>query len=308
MYDTIKLYQKFEYGKPNIDDVMAQMQSIKEITYDTGNHIIQGTYKGIRVNYNEHTMSVSGSLAKYHYGNNLETLTMSASEVAIRSLSDLIGFDLSNSIVSRVDFSSNMLTDYKPKYYYKFLGHLSRYNRFDNGDTLYYNQQSKNLLFYDKIKEAKKKQMPIPNEYLGKNVLRYELAIKKELAKFCNRTIKVKDLYTRDIYNLFLYKWQEIYTNIDKQKNNIEIMQKHIEKPKHFDSQLLTGLVQKVGYTTIENLIEQMKLTKTFQHKEYYSRLKRKYRNMAEQPIDNADVINEINIKVNDIVFMQEES
>ena len=308
MYDTIKLYQKFEYGKPNIDDVMAQMQSIKEVYHDTGTHYTQGRYKNIVVNYNEHTMSVSGSLAKYHYGNNLETLTMSASEVAIRSLSDLIGFDLSNSIVSRVDFSSNMLTDYKPKYYYTFLGHLSRYNRFDNGDTLYYNQQSKNLLFYDKIKEAKKKQMPIPNEYLGKNVLRYELAIKKELAKFCNRTIKVKDLYTRDIYNLFLYKWQEIYTNIDKQKNNIEIMQKHIEKPKHFDSQLLTGLVQKVGYTTIENLIEQMKLTKTFQHKEYYSRLKRKYRNMAEQPIDNADVINEINIKVNDIVFMQEES
>lgn len=306
MYDTIKIYHRFEYGKPNIDDVMAQMQSIKEITYDTGNHIIQGTYKGIRVNYNEHTMSVSGSLAKYHYGNNLETLTMSASEVAIRSLSDLIGFDLSNSIVSRVDFSSNMLTDYKPKYYYKFLGHLSRYNRFDNGDTLYYNQQSKNLLFYDKIKEAKKKQMPIPNEYLGKNVLRYELAIKKELAKFCNRTIKVKDLYTRDIYNLFLYKWQEIYTNIDKQKNNIEIMQKHIEKPKHFDSQLLTGLVQKFGYEKIDSMIEEMKLTKTFQHKEYYSRLKRKYRNMAEQPIDNADVINEINTKVYNIVLIQE--
>ena len=34
--------------------------------------------------------------------------------------------------------------------------------------------------------------------------------------------IKVKDLYTRDIYNLFLYKWQEFYTNIDKQKSNIE--------------------------------------------------------------------------------------
>ncbi len=308
MYDTIKLYHKFEYGKPNIDDVMAQMQSIKEITYDTGNHIIQGTYKGIRVNYNEHTMSVSGSLAKYHYGNNLETLTMSASEVAIRSLSDLIGFDLSNSIVSRVDFSSNMLTDYKPKYYYKFLGHLSRYNRFDNGDTLYYNQQSKNLLFYDKIKEAKKKQMPIPNEYLCKNVLRYELAIKKELAKFCNRTIKVKDLYTRDIYNLFLYKWKEIYTNIDKQKSNIGLMKYKMSKPKHFDSQLLTGLVQKFGYEKIDSMIEEMKLTKTFQHKEYYSRLKRKYRNMAEQPIDNADVINEINIKVNDIVLMQEES
>ena len=308
MYDSIKLYQKFEYGKPNIDDVMAQMQSIKEVYHDTGTHYTQGRYKNIVVNYNEHTMSVSGSLAKYHYGNNLETLTMSASEVAIRSLSDLIGFDLSNSIVSRVDFSSNMLTDYKPKYYYTFLGHLSRYNRFDNGDTLYYNQQSKNLLFYDKIKEAKKKQMPIPNEYLGKNVLRYELAIKKELAKFCKRTIKVKDLYTRDIFNLFLYKWKGLYTNIDKQKNNIEIMQKHIEKPKHFDSQLLTGLVQKVGYTTIENLIEQMKLTKTFQHKEYYSRLKSKYRKMAKQEIDNNDVINEINTKVNDIVLMQEVS
>ena len=81
-----------------------------------------------------------------------------------------------------------------------------------------------------------------------------------------------------------------------------------MNKPKHFDSLLLTGLVQKFGYEKIDSMIEEMKLTKTFQHKEYYSRLKRKYRNMAEQPIDNADVINEINIKVNDIVLMQEES
>ena len=51
-----------------------------------------------------------------------------------------------------------------------------------------------------------------------------------------------------------------------------------------------------------------MKLTKTFQHKEYYSRLKSKYRKMAKQEIDNADVINEINTKVNDIVLMQEVS
>ena len=308
MYDTIKLYHRFDNGKPNIDRVMENMSHTKEINYDTGNHIIQGTYKGIRVNYNEHSMSITGSLAKYYYGNNLETLTMSASELAIQSLTDLIGYDLSKSDITRVDFSSNMLTQYKPKYYYNFLGHLSRYNRFNNGDTLYYNQQSKNLLFYDKIKEAKKKQMPIPSEYVGKNVLRYELAIKKELAKFCNKAIKVKDLYTRDIYNLFLYKWQEIYTNIDKQKSNIEIMSYNINTPKDFDNHLLTGLVQKFGYEKIDSMIEQMKLTDTFQHREYYSWLKRKYRNMAEQPIENTDVINEINTKVNDIVLMQEVS
>jgi len=308
MYDTIKLYHRFDNGKPNIDNVMANMTSIKEVYHDTGTHYTQGRYKNIVVNYNEQSMSLEGSLPKYYYGNNLETLTMSASEVAIQSLSDLIGYDLSNSVVSRVDFSTNILTQYTPKYYYNYLGKLSRFVRSESGDSLYYNQQGKNLIFYNKIKEAKKKQMPIPKEFENKNVLRYELAIKKNLAKFCKRTILVKDLYKRDIYNLFLYKWQELYTNIDKQKNNIEIMTNNIQTPKDFEVQLLAGLIKQVGYLKVENLIEQMKVRKTFQHNEYYSRLKSKFRKMSKQEIDNSDIINEINTKVNNVVLMQEVS
>ena len=50
------------------------------------------------------------------------------------------------------------------------------------GNTLYYRTEKRSLAFYDKTIEAKKAKMNIPDEYLGKNLLRYELRFTQRIA------------------------------------------------------------------------------------------------------------------------------
>ena len=220
------------------------------------------------VHYNTNSLSISGSLAKFHYGNNLYTLSRRETGNTIAQISEFIGIDISNAKVQRVDFSTNFVTNHRPKYYYRFLGHLSRFHRQEESNSLYYNQTTKKLLFYDKIKEAKAKNMFIPIEFIDKNVLRYEFRLGKQLNKFFNQQVYVRDLSNKDFYYLFIDKWHEYYKAIEKQKNKLDIMQHKVKTPKDFDKQILIALVQKVGYNNIDDLIEQLKTNKVFKQKE----------------------------------------
>ena len=82
-------------------------------------------------------------------------------------------------------------------------------------------------------------------------------------------------------------------------------MSNQIISPKDFDKQLLIGLVQSVGYNHIDDVIEQMKTEKTFKQKEYYSRLKSKYRRLSKVDISEEDVISEIDMKINEVVLSE---
>lgn len=307
MYDSVKFSYSFEHNpKPPKELVFANLHNIRE-SYDieTGHNWTSGKSKNMVIHYNTNSISISGSLAKYHYGNNLNTLTREDTGNTIAEMSDLLSVDISKSRVQRVDFSTNFITEFKPKYYYKFLGHLTRFHRQEESYSLYYNQTNKKLLFYDKIKEAKNKSMPIPKQFENQNVLRYELRLLKQLNKFFNRQVYVKDMSDKEVYYYLIDKWYEHYLAIEKQKNKIEIMSNQINSPKDFDLQLLTGLVQSLGFQYVDEVIEEMKTKKVFSQKEYYSRLKSKYRKMSKVQISRADVINEINEKVKEVVLTE---
>jgi hypothetical protein len=307
MYDSVKFsYSLLDNKPPKIDDVFKNLINVTESTdVESGCTWITGKAKKMVIRHNTNSITIQGSLPKFLYGNNLNTLTRSDTNNVIQMLSDLISIDLNKARVQRVDFSANFITHYKPKYYYRFLGHLTRYHRQEDSHSLYYNQANKKLLFYDKIKEAQINNMPIPNQYRDKNVLRYEMRILKQVKKFFKRDVLVKDLSDKELYYYLIDKWYENYNNIEKQKQKIKIMDYKISTPKDFDNQLLIGLVQTLGFNHIDEIIEQMKLKKVFSQKEYYSRLKSKYRKMSKVEIDEEDVISEINMKVKEVVLTE---
>ena len=117
--------------------------------------------------------------------------------------------------------------------------------------------------------------------------------------------LQVKDLSNKDLYYFLIDEWYKHYKAIDKQKNKIEVMQNKVQTPKDFDKQLLIGLVSSLGYDTIDDIIEQMKHNGVFSQKEYYSRIKSKYRKMSKMRIEREDTINEINEKVKEVVLVQ---
>ena len=308
MYDTIKLcYSLLDNTVPKDSEVFNNLVNITEsIDRDSQSTWCRGNAKNMVIRRNNQSITVQGSLPKYWYGNNLQTLQRADTGLIIEQLSDLISTDLSKARLQRVDFSTNIITEHKPQYYYRFLGHLTRFYRHSDNSSLYYNQECKKLLFYDKIKEAQKSNMPIPNQYRDKNVLRYEMRLLKQVKKFFKRDVLSKDLADKELYYYLLDRWYEYYKGIEKQTNSkINIMSNQITSPKDFDKQLLIGLVQTLGFNQIDDVIEQMKARKVFSQKEYYSRLKSKYRKMSKVEIDEEDVISEINMKVKEVVLTE---
>tara|TARA_B110000879_G_scaffold161165_1_gene208074 strand:+ start:126 stop:1058 length:933 start_codon:yes stop_codon:yes gene_type:complete len=307
MYDTVKLsYSLLDNIVPKDTEVFNNLVNITEsIDVHTQSNWITGKAKNMVIRRNANSITVQGSLPKYQYGNNLQTLQRADTGLIIEELSDLISTDLRKARLQRVDFSTNIITEHKPQYYYRFLGHLTRFYRHSDNSSLYYNQGCKKLLFYDKIKDAKAKQMPIPKQYQNKNVLRYEMRLLKQVKKFFKRDVLANDLINKQLYNYLLDKWYEYYKEIEKQKSKINIMSNQITSPKDFDKQLLIGLVQSLGYSHIDDVIEQMKTMKVFNQKEYYSRLKSKYRRLSKVDISDEDVISEINMKINEVVLSE---
>tara|TARA_B110000967_G_C18893335_1_gene568899 strand:- start:641 stop:1573 length:933 start_codon:yes stop_codon:yes gene_type:complete len=307
MYDTVKLsYSLLDNIVPKDTEVFNNLVNITEsIDVHTQSNWITGKAKNMVIRRNANSITVQGSLPKYQYGNNLQTLQRVDGGLIIDELSDLINTDLSKARLQRVDFSTNIITEHKPQYYYRFLGHLTRFYRHSDNSSLYYNQGCKKLLFYDKIKDAKAKQMPIPKQYQNKNVLRYEMRLLKQVKKFFKRDVLANDLINKQLYNYLLDKWYEYYKEIEKQKSKINIMSNQITSPKDFDKQLLIGLVQSLGYSHIDDVIEQMKTMKVFNQKEYYSRLKSKYRRLSKVDISDEDVISEIDMKINEVVLSE---
>ena len=147
--------------------------------------------------------------------------------------------------------------------------------------------------------------MPIPQQYQNRNVLRYEMRLIKQIKKFFKRDVLAKDLTDKQLYYYLLDKWYEYYTEIQKQKSKINIMSNQITSPKDFDKQLLIGLVQSLGFNHIDDVIEQMKARKVFHQKEYYSRLKSKYRRLSKVDISDEDVISEIDMKIKEVVLTE---
>jgi hypothetical protein len=307
MYDTVKFsYSLFDNTVPKDNEVFNNLVNITESTdLASQSTWIRGNAKNMVIRRNANSITVQGSLPKYQYGNNLQTLQRVDGGLIIDELSDLINTDLSKARLQRVDFSTNIITEHKPQYYYRFLGHLTRFYRHSDNSSLYYNQACKKLLFYDKIKDAKAKQMPIPKEYHNKNVLRYEMRLLKQVKKFFKRDVLAKDLINKQLYNYLLDKWYEYYKEIEKQKSKINIMSNQITSPKDFDRQLLIGLVQSLGYNHIDDVIEQMKTMKVFHQKEYYSRLKSKYKRLSKVDLNDEDVISEIDMKIKEVVLTE---
>ena len=307
MYDTVKFsYSLFDNTVPKDNEVFNNLVNITESTDLVSQSTwIRGNAKNMVIRRNANSITVQGSLPKYQYGNNLQTLQRVDGGLIIDELSDLINTDLSKARLQRVDFSTNIITEHKPQYYYRFLGHLTRFYRHSDNSSLYYNQACKKLLFYDKIKDAKAKQMPIPKEYHNKNVLRYEMRLLKQVKKFFKRDVLAKDLIDKQLYNYLLDKWYEYYKEIEKQKSKINIMSNQITSPKDFDRQLLIGLVQSLGYNHIDDVIEQMKTMKVFHQKEYYSRLKSKYKRLSKVDLNDEDVISEIDMKIKEVVLTE---
>ena len=303
MYDTVNMYYNIlDNPAPSIEKLFEHCNNKSE-HYNVKNDssYVQGDLRNMKVTLNEASISVKGSLCKYFYGNNIDTLNLTNTREALNQISADLSIDIHKASVSRIDFSTNIITDYTPTIYYPYLGQLSRFERYEQPNSIYYNQQAKRLLFYDKIEEAKKKGMTIPKQHIGDNLLRYELVINRDVSRYLKYNgLYVQDLGSEELFKKLLHLWYSYYQQIQKHSKKLNPMEDKIINPSTFKNEMYNALVRK-NPDEFYKMVAELKAKKKFKHPEYYSRINAEIRKIQKTQVVDNELMDELNKKIEGI-------
>jgi hypothetical protein len=304
MYDTIHLRFDFKYNPPpKKGEVLAYIDNYTTVERHHNNTTTEsGKIDNLTVSYNDQSIIIRGSLCKYYYGNNAETLTRETTKEAIDKLSNTLSFDVGLSDITRIDWSTNVSTTLPPSVYYPYLGHLDRYERNPFKGSLYYKQNTKEIIFYDKVLEAKAKGMEISEEFIGQHLFRYELRLLKNINKQLNQFVKAKDLYKETTYQKVGSLWYNTYTDIEKRpnkKNIIKDMSKSLNA-KDLDKALMIQSLQSMGLEELFNQLLNLKHRGLLDDRTYY-RKKKAYKKLIDVQIQEDDTIDEVDKLIKEV-------
>lgn len=202
-------------------------------------------------------LNIKGSLSKFILGNNYTNLGSEACAHAFEILSNRLSIPLLKAKLTQIDIGLTIECEHAPTRYFKYLG-SSKYfkSRSVNNTTLSYSNTSRSKLFYDKIKELKKRGSPLPEDLIGKQFVRFETRYRKCPNKYFKRNgLLVNDLLHSSLFEEFksnvLYEFNSInrirHTTLDTTLVN---------KASDFKNFIAADAIAKHGLPYYLNLIE----------------------------------------------------
>ena len=287
-YDKVTLWISRDFAKHDISK-MADKLNIGKVSEDikTGIVTMSGTMKGMSLYIKPNGISIMGSLPKFLYDDNIHPLTRKTTGEAIAALSECLGFDIGNALVTGVEFGMNFPVSSPVSDYLLRLGELERMQRYKfSSSTLYYKpkgrKQPKVLCFYDKVADAKAKGMSIPVGFEDANILKYELRLKGRLSyQLGVDNITASTLSDRAFYKMLIALYQSYYRAIYKQKQIISDMSS-IKTPNDALKYLLGRFINEGEQGGIEEYINELKGNETFVDRKYYSIVSKKLKEAAD--------------------------
>lgn len=304
MYDTLNFWiDSGSIGDPF--SVLPYLDNIAEHRSDKYGYSCNGTLGDYTICCYQSGISLKGSLAKYYLPSNVFTLTRQTAAEALEKMSNELHFDILSAKVTRADISTIIPTKRQPPDYYSRLGQKPHYNRLQaHHDTLYYNQQSKQLIFYDKTKEAHAKGAIIPPTLSGCNLMRYEYRLLSSLPKMLKLScVTGATLIDSNIYYSLIRQWKNEFDTI-KKINPISTMTDNIRTPKEAKEVLFAMLLQKNGQDCIDTFLSDLKAAGTFSDPKYYSRLKSELNKIIQAPNESrSDMIKELEKAISDVAM-----
>ena len=313
MFDKITINLDRAYLPLNPTNIANYLTDVTE-EYHKNNeqyYTIRGNLNGLRVAIRQNGVFITGSLAKYFYSNNMETLSRTDTKQAVTRLSDEIHTNLDNGKVTGIEFGKNfVLTSPVCMYLHRLLDYPRLLRVSHSSSTIYFKQkgkrQTKVLAFYDKIQEMKNKKIEIPFGLEEYNVLRYEMRLKR-LPQFLGfREVTPVELYDKDIYHRLVTMYVSEYNKIKKMC--LYSMDKEITTIADGFNLFVGNVINQVGKSHIDTFINDLRAKGVYrENPSYYSKLKRKLINTISIENGTADELvkelnNElINVKANPI-------
>lgn len=304
MYDTLSLWLPLTKQDCSLafSELPLKLNHFKE-TFDHSNNTttISGSLNSIYFNIRETGIFITGSLCKYHFGNNQKTLTIQDTKTAIESLTAFTGYPIYDASVYRIDFSENYILSQPEYLYYDYLGSSTYYKRLEQNNGLYYNNQRRQLVFYGKVYEQKLKKQVILPIFEGKNVLRYEMRLKRKIPfQIGLPKIKAHMLYEPVLYKKLLEKYRSEYLSISKKHNLILNNNIIAEKNGLWNQLLLLGAHEMGGEEELLKLINNAKKEMRFSNPMQVQRLKEKIKSIFRTSLltKPSDLIIELDEKI----------
>jgi len=252
MYDNIDFNLKREQAG-NIDllaEIPLLLKNTSEHYFDNGASVsITGYIDSLKVNVTDKRVKVSdSSICKWYLPENFQTLTRGDTKRAFEKLSDTLHLPMYKADVTRIDLAQGIIVKHETPVYYNHLGILQYYSRLEQNRGLYYNNNNRKLVFYDKVAEFKHKNLLVPVMYQNRNVLRYEMRYYRQLLKQFNLPeLRAEMLYNEKFYIDIIDRWHTEYKNINKIRNINNIDYTMIKTKEQLKKQALLLLIQEQG-------------------------------------------------------------
>lgn len=188
---------------------------------------------------------------------------------------------------------------YDEKIYYPYLGEAQYYNRLAQNNGLYYNNQLRQLVFYGKEYEQKLKRQPIPELYQNRNVIRYEMRLRKQLRQQLKQPeITAGLLYDETFYKGLVTRWKDEYFAIKKINSKLITMKPTGSTKELIENMALFQLLE-LGQPQLLAIVKEWQSRGLITKKQANDH-RAKIQQLSKTPIDEKgnDLINELNRKV----------
>lgn len=239
MTDTIKAYLLlWELGLTE-DQLREHIQnihpSIQWGKWNTSNSPESNNRVKFRIWVSHNNVNIEGSLCKFHYGNNLQTLNRETTEIAINKLAEILQLPIDLFILSRLDIAENLSVLKDTSSYIDTICGIDKwstgkYNMKSDATGIYFNQSRKTILLYDKRRHENKKGGKKGNPFLvnktksteekpfirrfselfGNNILRIEYRFIKAVGGQLlgkGKDLRLGDLSNEAVYNKMVRYW-----------------------------------------------------------------------------------------------------
>lgn len=305
MFDTVNFWiDRGDTAEENPFAVLPYLCDVVEQQSDKKGYSCSGKYGDYSVCCFQTGISLKGSLAKLFLPSNVYTLTRQTTREAIEKMSDELHLNMMGARVTRIDVSTVIPTKRPPTDYYSGLGSKPNYTRLQaHSDTLYYNQQNKQLIFYDKTKEAEAKAALIPPTLIGCHLLRYEMRFIRNVQRLMKLPDQVTGATLTDggFYYSIIQHWKNEFDTI-KKINTINTMTENISTPKEAKNALFAILLQRGGQICIDEFLADLKAKNVFPYPKYYSMLKSELNKILQAPHEaKSDLMQELEKAIADV-------
>lgn len=287
MYDTVNFsLDAADYNNRQYFQIASKvLQNVKH-TYelDTSNQTITGNINNYKVTVKPHEVYLAGSLCKYHFGNNLQTLNNYEAGLAMEKLADELKLPIKRARVVRLDLGYNIITKEPADTYFPYLGDAPYYFRIPCDSTLYYKNKSRTMCFYAKDKELKQKGQPIDEEFQGKHILRYELRLLKNVKGYFRRKVYGHYLSDSAFFQNAACQWWGEFMKIDLLNDTVANTPVYNSTALFEKALVFKGIESMGGMEQIFQIVANAKTEGLFKSPNHYQNLKRKLRKLSQYP------------------------